>query len=59
MAYPFERMTTEKLNSFFEKRRDAGGKSKKQSQRKRFQPEKKTETNWNVPPSNARPGDCE
>ena len=59
MAYPFERMTTEKLNSLSAKRRDIGGKSRKQTQCKRFQLEKKTETNSSVLPSRSEPSDSE
>lgn len=59
MPIPFERMTTEKLNSFFEKRRKTGRKNGKQTQSKRFQPGKKSETNSSVLPSRSEPSDSE
>lgn len=40
MAYPFERMTTKKLNSYFEKRADTDGKKRKQTSAGRYQLEK-------------------
>jgi hypothetical protein len=57
MAYPFERMTTKKLNSFFEKRRVADSKIGKQTQAKRIQPVKKTETICTVIREYSQPGD--
>jgi hypothetical protein len=59
MAYPFEKMTTKKLNTYFAKQVDTNGKNKKQTRAARYKPEKKTETNPRIFSSNSRPGDSE
>ena len=59
MAYPFERMTTEKLNSFFKKRRVTDSKIGKQTRTKRIQLEKKAETICPSISEYSPPGDSE
>ena len=59
MAYPFAKMTTKKLNSYFDKHADTNGKKRKQTSAARNQPVKKTETNCTTLQKYATPGDSE